>query len=761
MKKIRWWPVPGFAALLALASLAYGQARPYIGFVYPAGGRQGPTFQVKLGGQGLDGVCQVLVTGTGVTARVVDYYRKLGPQETTLLREQLVDLKRELQEGGGPAEKDEERKALVAKIQKRLDAYVNQPACASLSTLVFVEVTIEADAEPGARELRLATPTGVSNPLAFHVGQLPEFSRQPLPTCNFQVLGKEELALRKRSPEDVERRVTLPCVANGQIAPGERNVYRFEARKGRKLVFSVAARQLVPYLADAVPGWFQPVIAVCDAGGKELAYNDDFRFKPDPTLSLEVPRDGEYVFTITDAIFRGREDFVYRVTMGELPFVTSIFPLGGRAGAPGKIEMKGWNLEKAELLPPPANAGPGVHLIAAAGGDFVSNRVPFALDTLPESLDREPNDAPSAAQKVRLPVIVNGRMDRAKDEDVFLVEGRAGEMIVAEVTARRLDSPMDSLLRVTDSAGRLLAFNDDCHDPAAGTNTHHADSYLMVKLPADGICFVHLTDTARQGGQEYAYRLRLGPPQPDFSLRVVPSSVTLRGRGGATLTLYALRRDGFAGDIKLGLKDPPEGFSSTPVVLKAGQDMARLPVRASVKDPKPPVNLVAEGRARIGDRDVVHEAVPAEDRMQAFLWRHLVPAEDLKALVYDPSHKPPPRRVPPPPQEKPAPAAQAAPAPGMQDMMQEMNPAAPAAGKQEKPVPAAPSRPVAGKQEKPVPATPAAGKQEKPATPAPDKTKFTKQQVAGRLRQLKILYEDWLLTDEFYARKVAECEALQ
>ena len=37
--------------------------------------------------------------------------------------------------------------------------------------------------------------------------------------------------------------------------------------------------------------------------------------------------------------------------------------------------------------------------------------------------------------------------------------------------------------------------------------------------------------------------------------------------------------------------------------------------------------------------------------------------------------------------------------------------------------------------------------------------KFSKKQVAGRLRQLKVLYEDWLLTDGFYLRKVAECEA--
>ena len=92
-------------------------------------------------------------------------------------------------------------------------------------------------------------------------------------------------------------------------------------------------------------------------------------------------------------------------------------------------------------------------------------------------------------------------------------------------------------------------------------------------------------------------------------------------------------------------------------------------MKTDQKATKRPVNLVIEGRATIGDREVVHEAVPAEDRMQAFLWRHLVPAEDLKALVYDPSYEPPPKRVPrePKPSEvekkPPTPAAKSAPKP--------------------------------------------------------------------------------------------------
>ena len=43
--------------------------------------------------------------------------------------------------------------------------------------------------------------------------------------------------------------------------------------------------------------------------------------------------------------------------------------------------------------------------------------------------------------------------------------------------------------------------------------------------------------------------------------------------------------------------------------------------------------------------------------------------------------------------------------------------------------------------------------------PNAGKPKFTKQQVAFRLRQLELLYDEGLLTDDFYLRKVAECES--
>ena len=536
MSRFRNLPILGLAILVVATSPAWGQNQ-YIGFVYPAGGQQGTTFPIRLGGQGLVHASSVVVSGEGVSVRLVDYYRVMDNQEMGLLGQQLNELRKKEstvddvmaakmawfefpapigpveepkpgqtapKNAPAPSEKEVAKQNLIERLRRLFAEDERNPAVRSQTELVFAEVTVASDAKPGRREVRVITKRGVSNALSFYVGQVPEVARKPMVTCQLPVLGKEFLAQRKRPPEEEELRITVPCTMNGQLAAGEVNRYRFPATKGQHLVIAAKARELVPYVADGVPGWFQAVLRLRDNNGREVAYNDDFRSDPDPVIHFEVPEDGEYLLTINEALFRGRESFVYRITIGEMPFVTSIFPLGGRAGEPVKIEMDGWNLEKAALAPPPKDAKPGHHLIAATNGKLVSNYVPFALDTLPECLDQEPNDEPSKAQKVTLPIIVNGRMDRPGDWDVFVVEGKAGETIVAEVQARRLGSPFDSFIKVTGADGKIIALNDDHYDAGSGVNTDHADSYLMVKLPADGKYFVHLGDTRRQAGKEYA-----------------------------------------------------------------------------------------------------------------------------------------------------------------------------------------------------------------------------------------------------------------
>lgn len=740
--------------LVATAFAVQAQQHPYIGYVYPAGGQQGTTFQVRLGGQTLDGLNGAVISGNGVSAKIKEYYRRINNQELNLLKQQLAELRRKSNASDGSmtmmseAEKTNmladnmdamsensamssaepgarESREMINRLDKRIDGFVRLPACASIATVVCVEVTVALDAEPGEREIRLITDRGISNPMPFFVGQIPEISKPPMEVSKKQILGKEAQALRKRNPGDDEDTVTLPCTVNGQIGSSEINRYHFHAKEGQNLVISTLGRQLVPFIADAVPGWFQPVVALYDGAGRQVAYEDDFRFNPDPTLFYRVPKDGEYMFTIRDSLYRGREDFVYRITIGELPFITSIFPLGGRTNAPVNPKLKGWNLEDAEVRVEPSETTPNMMDVTAKKKLFISNRMSYSQDTLPEIAEKENNDTPARSQKIKLPVIVNGRIDRANDWDVYRFTGKSNETVVAEIMARRLGSPLDSILQLTDTNGNLVAFNDDHEDIGTGINTHFADSYLLARLPANGTYYLHVGDTARQGGPEYGYRLRVSAPQPDFELRVVPSNLSLRSKANGSVTVYVQRKDGFSGPIKVFLKDPPKGFTNSSLTLWGSKSFAQLNIKTRRVSTETPVALKVVGVARVGKREILRQAVPAEDRMQAFLWRQLVPAQELLVQVFNPSELPTLKR--------PLPDASA------------MTNAATSV-----------SMHTAATGTNGAPNSVASNTNSTPATP-----KFSKKQVAGRLRDLKRLYEENLLTPSFYLKKVAECETAE
>jgi hypothetical protein len=580
------------ASLLVIVSIATAQQNPpHLAYVYPAGGQRGTTMQVKIGGQFLNGATNVYVSGSGVLAKAIDYARPMNAMQAMQLREKLQELQKL------PANADVQKQ--LADIRLKLATF-NRGVSPVLAETATLQVTLAPDAELGPHILRVTTPQGLSNPLIFSVGELPEFvEKQSEVRVLVAGINQAEVA----AIESAEMNVTLPVTVNGRIVPraarpqpaipgqqftpGDVDRYRFQARRGQKLLVAVSARDLMPYLADAVPGWFQPAIALFDDKGTELAYADHYRFEPDPVLHYEIPKDGEYVVGIRDTLYRGREDFVYRIRLGELPVIADVFPLRG------------------------------------------------PVDGLAEVLEKEPDNSPQTAQRIKLPVVVNGRIDQPGDRDVFAFEGRAGDQIVAEVHARRLTSPLDSVLRLSDAAGRQLAFNDDHDDKGSGLITHQADSLISATLPANGTYYVQVGDTEHNGGPEYAYRLRISPPRPDFELRVTPSAINAAGGANVPITVHVLRRDGFSGPVAVALKGAPRSFALSGGLVPAGQDQIRLtlfvpPVASQVGEP---LSLSLEGRAVIAGREVVRAAVPADDMMQAFLYRHLVPAEALKLAV--------------------------------------------------------------------------------------------------------------------------------
>jgi hypothetical protein len=99
------------------------------------------------------------------------------------------------------------------------------------------------------------------------------------------------------------------------------------------------------------------------------------------------------------------------------------------------------------------------------------------------------------------------------------------------------------------------------------------------------------------------------------------------------VTLYALRKDGFQEDIDVVLKDAPEGFLLQGGRIPGGADSVRATLTLPPAPTAAPVKLVMEGRSTIGGNPAVRPAVAAEDMLQAFIYRQLVPAGDLFAAA--------------------------------------------------------------------------------------------------------------------------------
>jgi hypothetical protein len=128
-------------------------------------------------------------------------------------------------------------------------------------------------------------------------------------------------------------------------------------------------------------------------------------------------------------------------------------------------------------------------------------------------------------------------------------------------------------------------------------------------------------------------RLRISPPQPDFELRVAPSAINAASWKLRPITVFALRKDGFDGEIALSFRGNPAGVLVDGGLVPAGQDHVRLTLALAPWLAAEPIHLHLEGRAGIAGEQVVRTALPADDMMQAFAYKHLVPAEELTICI--------------------------------------------------------------------------------------------------------------------------------
>ncbi|HEX5105907.1 MAG TPA: PPC domain-containing protein, partial [Pirellulaceae bacterium] len=158
---------------------------------------------------------------------------------------------------------------------------------------------------------------------------------------------------------------------------------------------------------------------------------------------------------------------------------------------------------------------------------------------LAEVPEKEPNNELAQSQAVPVNCVIGGASD-GENIDLYRFTAKAGQRIVLDVDAQKLDSMLDSQLLVLNSTGKQLASSGDYHG---------RDSLIDFVAPADGEYIAVLHDLSYRGG--YPYRLTISD-RPHVE-NVFPRAI----QRGQTAQLTALGRNLGGGPAAVGATGEP------------------------------------------------------------------------------------------------------------------------------------------------------------------------------------------------------------
>jgi hypothetical protein len=509
---------------------------PMIGGVYPLGVQRGKTVDVTVyaggnGGANLYGAYKAFVEGAGVKAEVI------------------------VPEKGWPAKPAPDPKAP----QKEWTL----PGVSE----VKLRVTVASDAPLGVRELRLGT------------------ARMGISSVGLLVVSDETQVLEAEPNNDLEhaQTVTLPCDVNGRIQQGEDiDCYKFAVTAGQEVTFAVQCARLMDKIHD-LQEHADPLIVLRDLKGVELARNDDY-YRADPLLHYKFEKAGQYVIQIRDVNYSGNPFWIYRLNITSRPYVVAAMPCAVRPGQSAELHVTGFNLGGANTahVDVPANTPSGVWTTSLKLPNGMSNPIPLLVSDVPQTvIDSKP--APVVlAEKINivnkvdpalkaappmpttlptvltLPGSANSAILTAGVSDRYKFQAKKGTTWGFEVTARRLDSEMDSELKLRDAKGNVLAANDDAFGK---------DSRLDWTCPEDGEYTLDIRDLTGRAGPTYFYNLSAFPLRPDFSLKCDHDRAMISPGNRTAWFLILERKYGFAGDVKVEAKGLPPGVAATSITI--------------------------------------------------------------------------------------------------------------------------------------------------------------------------------------------------
>lgn len=426
---------------------------------------------------------------------------------------------------------------------------------------VKVILRLAPDCPLGEHALRLRTASGISALRIFYVG--------PFPSVDEKEPNNEPAKAGT---------VALNTTVQGTIGNEDIDYFSVEAKKDQRLSVEIEGARLGRTM-------FDPIVTVWDPSGRELVASDDTPLLGhDGFVSILTPADGKYLIQVRDVAYAGAGHF-YRMHVGTFPRPAVTFPLGGKIGESLEARFIGDPRgDFSQRIALTAGTAERVGIAADHDGPAPSPNW-FRASPMANAESVKPASTPAQAPLLgaTVPFAFNGVLETKDAPAFFRFNAKKDQNLNVEVFARRLGSPIDSVLTVLDAKGKSLGNNDD----AAG----NPDSAVRVKIPEDGIYTVKVADQLNRGGPRFSYRVEIAPVAPALTLSIPDTArydnETRKSlavpRGNRFAVLMNLTRDTFNGDLAVAFDGLPTGItaksdtvpgslSAVPVVFEAAAD---------------------------------------------------------------------------------------------------------------------------------------------------------------------------------------------
>ncbi len=240
---------------------------------------------------------------------------------------------------------------------------------------------------------------------------------------------------------------------------------------------------------------------------------------------------------------------------------------------------------------------------------------PFVIGDLPEFIEAESNSTTDRAERVTLPATINGQIAGERDIDCFVFSATSGQVVVADVFAARIGSPLDPVVELFAADG-----------PKVRAEVRRAadDNMLSFRIPVAGDYVLQIANVSFRGGPEFVYRVTLSDvahvsnlPETNGHVENVPHDkplslpTTIQGR-----LLTAASEDSFRiaakKDELIAIECRPASASSIAMPIVAIEDSTgrTLAKASSVESADRECTLEwkapADGEYRLRVRDLQH-----------------------------------------------------------------------------------------------------------------------------------------------------------